>query len=278
MKNVPQNGLSAAIDHHVRTAVTITDKSRWGVVAAPHDIMGPPIDVATIPLSYKNKSLQFSETELVHEMKESLLWVSYASQQSKYVSKSPIDTNSSERFDQYEASNLHDFGTDDAAIKELLSQWLSVGQRVGNLSQQQAQDVLGEVIGRDLLSKISENVAKLRHRRKEWENVIKQEYEKREKLAKMYQERVVLDYLRKFESGLQARSELERERRGKAAVKIQSILRGRLARNNFNLLKAEKRVMQALHNLVIELSQPELRSTQLSNLQVRVINDKDLLE
>lgn len=55
-------------------------------------------------------------------------------------------------------------------------------------------------------------------------------------------------------------SEMQRLKEEKSCVKIQSLIRGKLARNRFNILLTEKRIFSALFNLLSELNLSQLRS------------------
>ena len=70
----------------------------------------------------------------------------------------------------------------------------------------------------------------------------------------------------------------EKERQYDAATKIQSVARGNRDREKFVKLSAEKRVMNALRNLLTELSRPELRDNVNSNVTSVLQVDSSILK
>ena len=48
LDDIPTYGLNDAVELHTQTIGALTNKSKWGIVAVPQHIAGPPVDIATL--------------------------------------------------------------------------------------------------------------------------------------------------------------------------------------------------------------------------------------
>ena len=92
-----------------------------------------------------------------------------------------------------------------------------------------------------------------------WDTLIKQENDRLNTLSKQYQQQALYKHTKnKYKILIQQYNTIHKYTRINAAIKIQSYIRGILCRKHVYTLRAERRVTNALKNLVTELSQPEL--------------------
>ncbi len=144
------------------------------MVAAPHDVTGPPIGMAALAseceVAYVRPAAE--SLPLSHRDAEvSLLWVAYAAQVRReyHSSIQPVDpaAQPSNHAEELLEPMVHEddeklYAPDSDLLArpaplgaEALSlEWLTIGQRRGSASQRRAQDVLGEVEGEALLGEM----------------------------------------------------------------------------------------------------------------------------
>eukprot|EP01041_Mallomonas_annulata_P003619 gene3619-7200_t len=281
---ISRYGLPDAIDAHLRTVSVLKDKSKWSVVAAPHDIAGPPIDLlqldtaATSTTHTKTKttatrstsrtgggsgvgrgtgngvSLLEEREEALHESENtSLWWVAYCAQPPRY---SNITSTTAESDKKTASASVIVPPKKKTNIE--IQHELAMEQ-----SKKAAKEMLGEVDGEQLLARLAHNEALgglKRHMA--IEDSIQRDRDRVNRRALQVQKEVLrLRLLRQQESGRLATSQEEQLRRFVAARKIQTLCRGKVARQQLKVMQAQKRVAEALRLLVSELSSPELRGT-----------------
>ena len=261
---------------------------RWGLVAAPHDVTGPPVDIAVLMKRKEKEVFSFDNPTGTSvdvnrggkgkanrlgsglasawadgsDVEESLWWVAYASQGRRYLT---------------DISDVHDQALDSDAL--LISHvdgehkdpgtWANVGKHNGTPAQRAASELVGEVEGEKLLLQLSKQALGAGKRRAEVAKKCEEFSRRVDQLSNVFQHEA-LSILQTKLAGANAKMLTAHEirRRDFAATKIQALIRGSKGRKVASVLKSELRVMLALQNLVNELSRPELRSSGLSLAQI----------
>jgi hypothetical protein len=249
LQGLPLNGLEDAVAAHLRTDAAMeavasraagdpTRRSRWSVVAAPHDLTGPPVDLLTLP-SIQNETLiarafPYDNINSLADKEESLWWVAYAAQTTHYPE--------SHRDEEGVGSDLR-------------GGWTAEGQPRGSEAQRRAQELLGQVKGEELLQRVAVDVMSMPDRRALLEKMCIQEEERSSRLSKVLREDVI-NRIRGKNSAFQLGflDQETHQERLLACIKIQAFVRGTQSRVLTSERRTEKRVLSALAVLISELS------------------------
>jgi hypothetical protein len=152
LRDLPLSGLETAVKDHQRTMTALLENSSWSTVVAPHNITGPPVDVSQLLLEEEEEDDDDVWKEEKHKTSvnksedNSLLWVAYAAQKSKYTSTIQADDSENENDMKTVTESFSDQRTFD-----LLARWLSIGRRSSSQAERATQELLGEVPGEELL-------------------------------------------------------------------------------------------------------------------------------
>lgn len=213
---------------------------KWSIVASPYDSLAQPMDIKTLHADLSNNlqnkfringNIKPTKSKIKEDidMEESMWWVAYARQQPTYLGDGLINAFKPTETD-----------------KESNPQRELINQVVCHVNA----DALLEEIYRDTVS----------NRRSEMIKRAKYEEEVRiDRLAQMYHDEAMKPFIQSHLNDVKANhSHMAEQRRLKAIVKIQSFIRGYFARKKLKYLAAERRVANALKNLISQLIQPEL--------------------
>ena len=245
-----QDGCDEAVKSHLRTIDVLTHSDKWNVIAPPHDLTGPPVDMSSLPSVADHKGVSVGEVNLnemanrqhgnMHRLaslwaagddaEESLWWVSYAS-------ALPV---------QHYAIDDHVKNHDEIEIK--------MGHPSTDEDKARAQKMLGDVDGHALLLEASKDFLRAKDRRAIVEQQVQKQRAKEIRIAR-YLEEEALEARRKAKatSAFEQHTKHELEKRYYAAVKIQSLIRGHLSRKATANLMSEVRMLDAISVLLSEL-------------------------
>jgi hypothetical protein len=258
--------------------ITFVYAFRWGLVAAPHDVTGPPIDIALLSKKKEeDERRQYAQAQEPHhkhaklatewadgtDVEESLWWVSYAAQPRRYLSE--LSTFDEEK-DPGILRKAQGAGEDPDGGAD--HGWTSMGKR-DSAAQRAASDLVGEVEGEKLLLQLSKQALGAGKRRDEVVTKTIEFNSRVNRLAKVFQDES-LRILQARMAGVNAKilTENEKKKRELSAARIQALVRGRKDRKLAAKMRAEQRVLVALQNLVNELSRPEMKSSGISLAQI----------
>jgi hypothetical protein len=302
--DVPTAGLQVMVKSHMRTIGAMKDKRRWGLVATPHDCTGPPVDIAFLAKEQEAKraSQRAAKEEQsrkirsikegmqrktgsssdragkgdeggTHEglhahalasdwadgidIEESLYWASYASQPSKYATQSATGVS--------RGVGASEGGVDEDP--EHRGGWTSMGNLSHAPTQQKAQEMMGEVEGEKLIRALSRQALGSMKCRDAVRIQCAKEDERVTRLSQVFTDEAVgLIYRNMAQRNLSNLTKEEEAKHGAAALRVQSLFRGNKGRKLAEAHKADHRVLDALQNLVTELSRPEVQKSEWKKL------------
>jgi hypothetical protein len=244
LHGLPLEGFDNSINSHLRTVKAMgvgLVKNMWSLVAAPHDVTGPPIDIVQlekfndVALNSKKSKKLFPGMAMAWadgtDADDSLWWVSYAAQ-----------TRKTTKIDDEET-------TKNKKIQE------------NSESSKKAHEMLGDVVGDDLLAKISKDCMGISHRRHNVQKKVDNDVKRVNRLAMVFEEEALSLVKRKLLNiKMERLTSAEIIKRNDAATSIQSYFRGCKGRNKASKLQSDRRVLLAIQNLVMELTRNDLRS------------------
>ena len=245
-----REGCEDAVKSHLRTLEVLTHSDKWNVIAPPHDLTGPPVDISSLPSVADHKGVSVGEIDLneaanrqhrnMHHLaslwaagadaEESLWWVSFAS-------KLP---------------EQHHVIDDEFKIFEKIE--IKMGQPPLDSDKARVQKMLGAVDGHALLLEASKDFLRAKDRRSIVARQVQKQRAKEIRIAHILEEEALEVRKRlKATTALEQHTKYELEKRHIAARKIQALLRGHSSRKATATLISEVRMLDAIRVLLGEL-------------------------
>jgi hypothetical protein len=187
----------------------------------------------------------FSNWVTGHEVDDSLYWITYAQQPSKFLPKHP-------ELDPDRVENVLRTAPDANGNTKAIAISEATEQRLVELQEKNKAFAIKQ---RSLLRLISREAMTYGYRKEALGNYIKLESDKVDNLATVFQNELLV--MINTQHSLKTAATMTREqitRRETAALKIQGLFRGKIARMYVESLRGQFRVMVALQNLLNELA------------------------